>query len=431
VPKYIPYAMYKPSLQSFIEHRLNISAAAEKLTEKRIDQIKLRVEEFETDGRLTHTIIDGVSHIPIQGILQPKPDICSILFDQEMTVYSDIIEAIKAGEADENVIEHILDVDSPGGNVVGVEATCNHIRNAKKPVTAIIHGMCCSGAYWLASQADKIIAVGETGEIGSIGVITERHVTDEADKRAGVKTYILTSENAPNKHSDPATEKGRLQIIERLTKFETVFIGYVAAGRNTTTEDVAENFGRGAVLIARDALNAGMIDKIESELPVSRNTDKPTKPNATADKTDLNATDNPKTTGEDKMDMTKEELQAFGDGIATKAAATATENVTAQFAARDAAADTENKRVAAFQPLFASFPNQKDMITAAIADNKMQANSEFFVKLMATETSRVAALKAQEDNADDQIDPLKPKTPDTEKGESVQALADKFKNGGE
>ncbi|MCK5614779.1 S49 family peptidase [Candidatus Pacearchaeota archaeon] len=424
MPKYINYAIDKRALQSFIEHRQNISSAAAKLTEKRINEIKLQVEEFKTDGRLTHTIIDGVSHIPIVGLLQPKPDICSILFEEDMTVYSDIIEAIKAGEEDDNVTEHVLDIDSPGGNVVGVEATCNHIRNTTKPITAIVHGMACSGAYWLASQADKIIVTGETNEVGSIGVITERTDYSEADKQAGVKSYILTSENAPNKHFDAATERGRLQIIERLTKFEEIFIGYVAAGRNTTTEDVAANFGRGAILIARDALNAGMIDKIESELPKAGKK-KPAK--AIIKPAAQNATDdNQNNTGENHMEMTEEQISAMVNKAANTAATTAVAGAEANFQAQLQARDTETARVAAFQPLFAKFPNQKDLINTEIKKEGAQATADFTIKLMDTETARAAAETEQQTNATDKPDGVKPGDDKPEKGESVQALADQF-----
>lgn len=40
----------------------------------------------------------------------------------------------------------------------------------KKPIIAYASGSCCSGAYWIVSACDKIMAA-DTAILGSIGVV--------------------------------------------------------------------------------------------------------------------------------------------------------------------------------------------------------------------------------------------------------------------
>ncbi len=72
--------------------------------------------------------------------------------------------------ADDGVSGVVLDCESPGGHVSGItEAADAFARLSKmKPTVCYVDGMCCSAAYFIASQARKIIA--SRGSIlGSVG----------------------------------------------------------------------------------------------------------------------------------------------------------------------------------------------------------------------------------------------------------------------
>jgi ClpP class serine protease len=94
--------------------------------------------------------------------------------------------------------------------------------------------------------------------------MTEYVDTSAAEGIIGIKRYILRSDNAENKHPDPSTKDGRDKITARLTSLESVFIDYVAKGRAVSRETILSDYGRGGILIARDALRVGMIDGILS-----------------------------------------------------------------------------------------------------------------------------------------------------------------------
>jgi signal peptide peptidase SppA len=167
---------------------------------------------------------------------------------------------------DEPTVKNIvLAINSPGGQVDGVNELANMIRaaNGVKPVTAYVDGLAASGAYWLASAAGRIVA-DETAQLGSIGVLAT--VTDErdADARRGVKTYEVISSQSPLKRTDPATDEGQMQLQQMVDALAQVFIAQVAKFRGTSEERVASDFGRGATLPARSAVAAGMADSLGS-----------------------------------------------------------------------------------------------------------------------------------------------------------------------
>jgi len=171
---------------------------------------------------------------------------------------------------DSRAIEQILlRIDSPGGQIDGVEQLAHIIRegSTKKPVTAYVDGDAGSAAYWLAAAAPRIVA-SLTSRLGSVGVVAS--VTDNraAQERQGVKRYEIVSSRAPNKRPDVATEAGRSQIQELVDSLEAVMLDQIAAFRSTTVDTVAANFGQGKMLIASDAVAAGMADEILSEEPL-------------------------------------------------------------------------------------------------------------------------------------------------------------------
>jgi len=72
----------------------------------------------------------------------------------------------------------------------------------------------------------------------------------------------VTSTEAPEKRPDVTTEKGIKDARKPLDAIHKEFVKEIAKGRETTADEVNENYGRGAIVIAADAIKKGMIDKI-------------------------------------------------------------------------------------------------------------------------------------------------------------------------
>jgi len=170
--------------------------------------------------------------------------------------YNEIAAKLKALDEDVSVDTIVMQLTTPGGEVAGVSALGDIIKSIDKKTVAYIDDLGASAGYWLASQFDEIYA-NDTALVGSIGVITSYEKGDSEE-------IVVVSANAPAKHSDPSTDEGYERIKKRLTSIEAVFIEKVAAGRGVTTDKVLQDFGRGDVMIASKALEAGMIDGIAS-----------------------------------------------------------------------------------------------------------------------------------------------------------------------
>jgi len=159
----------------------------------------------------------------------------------------------------------VLDINSPGGEVTGINELANVIYNArgKKPLVAYVGGTGASAAYWLASAADEIV-IDETAVLGSIGVVMSYMDTTERDSKSGVRRVEIVSSRAPDKRLDPGTDEGRAKVQGLLDALEDTFVSTVARNRNTTAERVASDFGQGGVRVGKDAIAAGMADRIGS-----------------------------------------------------------------------------------------------------------------------------------------------------------------------
>lgn len=225
------------------------------------DSIKL----FQEKSNPQDLNISGkTSIIPILGPLTNKENFSFMLFGGGNTTYPSIINAIKAGESDERVTEHRLQIDSPGGNWIGLTETVQALASAKKPIVAEVTGMATSAAYILAAQADFILSTTEGNDIGGLGVVTNQSNNGE------LKT--IRSSNAPNKKPDAFTESGEKELLKQIDAVEEKAIKMVSDGRSAATnKDISEkvikkDFGRGASMLADEALSRNMIDEI-TEVP--------------------------------------------------------------------------------------------------------------------------------------------------------------------
>lgn len=265
------YAMEASYLDSFVKFKNDLDKLKSMATPDQIDQAKAAFKEIQVSSGQSFTVSDGVAHIPISGTLTPKPEFCVSLKDGSQTIYSSIIESTKMAEDDHSVEKIVYDVDSPGGYVSGLDSAAIAIKSAKKPTESHVHNMAASAAYWLASQTDKVIAMNPAVQLGSIGVAVETVDHTKAMEKYGYKRIVLTSSNAPDKRVDIGTDEGQKKVIAELDDLENVFISRVADGRKTTVDNVKRSFGRGGVLIANDALKAGMVDEVKNEINLNNN----------------------------------------------------------------------------------------------------------------------------------------------------------------
>ena len=173
-------------------------------------------------------------------------------------------KAFDSAVADDAVKHIVLNIDSPGGSVFGTGELFDKIFAARgiKPITSVINSTAGSGAFWVSVAADEVV-ITPGGWQGSHGVIWEHHDTTGMDEQDGVtRTFITAGEFKGEGRGGPLTdsEKDGRQIL--VDKMFAKFTAGLAAGRGVSTETVLANFGRGRMLLAQDAVNANMADRI-------------------------------------------------------------------------------------------------------------------------------------------------------------------------
>lgn len=169
-------------------------------------------------------------------------------------------------KADDSVDCVALMVDSPGGKVTGIPLAADAISALaeEKEVKAYVSGMAASGAYWLASQADEIVA-GPATMVGSIGAVQKiRSVSDRLDEK-GIDVRIIRS--APMKAKPQASEQiddESVEVIQqRVDSIHSDFVDAVASGREMD-RDKASELADGRIHLGSDAEEMGLVDKVAS-----------------------------------------------------------------------------------------------------------------------------------------------------------------------
>lgn len=137
-------------------------------------------KEMGKEMRNTHavSIRDGVAVIPVTGPLFRHANLMTNICGA--TSYEILARDIHKALADPTIKALVLDIDSPGGEINGCSELADMIYSLRgnKPIIAYASGSCCSGAYWIASACDKILAA-DTAILGSIGAVSIFETDDD------------------------------------------------------------------------------------------------------------------------------------------------------------------------------------------------------------------------------------------------------------
>jgi signal peptide peptidase SppA len=208
--------------------------------------------------------IKGQTHIlPLYGVVTPKASILSMLFggtplDYFGAAFDAAIESPSVGAV-------VIDVDSPGGSVYGVEELTDKIYRARgtKPIITSVNGLCASAAYWIASAADELV-ISSSSEAGSIGIIAEHVDVLSLEAKEGVRFTTVTA----GKYKSEGNEHGALDhnaytaLKGRVDEYYETMVSDIARNRGVEKDRVKTGFGEGRVWGARQARAARMVDKI-------------------------------------------------------------------------------------------------------------------------------------------------------------------------
>ena len=209
-------------------------------------------------GFSTSKIGNRIAVIQIYGPITLSQD--NGFFELNSASANNILDALKKANEDPTIKGIILEINSPGGTVVASEEIANAVKKTKKPKVAWIREEGASGAYWIASSTDKIVAdpLSVTGSIGVIGSYLEFAGLME---KYGLKYEQLTSGKYKDTGSPFKTlsddEKTFLQ--NKINKIHDFFIDQVSKNRNIPRHKI-EEIANGAFYLGIEAKDLGLID---------------------------------------------------------------------------------------------------------------------------------------------------------------------------
>jgi signal peptide peptidase SppA len=243
---------------SIANKRLN----GEQFTDEYLEQIR---SNGHSDEESELQVIKGLGILPIMGPIFGKANLMTQL--SGATSLEVLQGQFREMLNNDEIHSILLNIDSPGGTSDLVQEMGDEIFAArdKKPVYAIANTGAGSAAYWLMSQATKGY-ITPSGSVGSIGAYTVHEDQSAADALEGIKyTFIHAGKfkTEGNPH-EPLSDEGREFRQERINELHSGFVGAVARGRGTLSNNVESSYGQGRMLLPKQAVEAGMVDEIIS-----------------------------------------------------------------------------------------------------------------------------------------------------------------------
>ena len=208
----------------------------------------------------------NVAMVDVEGLIQSGGG-GGGLFSSAGASSEPLMQQLRAAGEDSSIKAIVLNINSPGGSPAGSQAIAEEVwrlRTEKhKKVVATIGDLGASGGYYIAAQADQIVA-NPSSITGSIGVTTSELPRDyKLADRLGVEVGALTTgpykdTGSPWRPMRP-DEKALLEGILQDTYDQ--FVTDVARGRGQPVEAIRK-LADGRVFTGRQALKVGLVDEL-------------------------------------------------------------------------------------------------------------------------------------------------------------------------
>tara|TARA_B100002003_G_scaffold240982_1_gene262110 strand:- start:7 stop:1500 length:1494 start_codon:yes stop_codon:yes gene_type:complete len=182
-----------------------------------------------------------------------------------------IAKAIRSARKDKDVKAIVMRINSGGGSALASDLIWKEVWNTTvsdsdnvKPFIASMSNVAASGGYYIACQADTIVA-DSTTITGSIGVISGRINLSGLWEN---KLFTHTDQLKFGEHSDLWggsrlwTEEERLSLRQEIIDIYGTFLSRVADGRETLDSLDVHEVGIGKVWSGVEAKRLGLVDEL-------------------------------------------------------------------------------------------------------------------------------------------------------------------------
>ena len=209
--------------------------------------------------------------IPIKGEITTEGN--SGLFSSDTANSPDIIKSIEKAKNDPNIKAVIFEINSPGGSPVATDEIAAAIKTLKeKNITTVawIRESGASGAYWIASSTDHIVA-NRMSIVGSIGVYGSYLELYGLMNRYNVTYKRLVSGEYKDSGTPfrPMSSSEEIMLQQKLDKLHEYFIKAVAENRKMSYDSV-KTLATGEIFLGVEAKDNGLVDELGSITEVTK-----------------------------------------------------------------------------------------------------------------------------------------------------------------
>ena len=207
-------------------------------------------------------------------VLSPQIALIKVDGGINSAMAEELSKTIDKADKDSEIKAIVFEINSPGGSILPSKELAGQIKAISKPKVAWIREVGASGAYWIASATDKIVA-DPSSMTGSIGVIGSYLEFSKLFDKYGVTYQRLVS----GKYKDAGSEFKNMSAEERdylqgkINKLNQMFISAVAENRHMDKFYV-ESLATGEVFLGVEAFENKLVDVLGGKAEAQRTAEK-------------------------------------------------------------------------------------------------------------------------------------------------------------
>ncbi|MFC7324776.1 signal peptide peptidase SppA [Halorubrum rutilum] len=217
-----------------------------------------------TRGRFGDADEYNAAKVTVSGPITRKSGRPSPLSGPGGTTADDVVEQIEAADEDGDVEALVVELNTPGGEVLPSDDIRRAAADFDGPTVAYATDTCASGGYWIASGCDELWAR-DASLVGSIGVVGSRPNAAGLADKLGISYEQFTA----GEYKDAGVPLREIEEDEReylqgiIDGYYEQFVETVSEGRDMDAEAIRETEAR--VYLGTDALEIGLVDELGTE----------------------------------------------------------------------------------------------------------------------------------------------------------------------
>lgn len=201
-----------------------------------------------------YKVKNNVAVIPLHGALYAD----SLGFGDS---YQEFVAMLDHANANVAVQKIVLDINSPGGQVLGLPNAVDAVAKSKKPVFALATGLMASAAYAIGSKSKKIASLKQIATaIGSIGVMMTHFDMSKMYQNEGIDVTVIKSGDKKDDFSQyrPLTDSEKIEFKVEVDSMMNWFVDTVYQNRPTSKQKIIDM--QAGVYNTQDAIKNKLID---------------------------------------------------------------------------------------------------------------------------------------------------------------------------